>query len=289
DTIDVVPDGHLSIRFLGIDTPEISLQYPNFVGDPNRLKWLSIDKFEQYLIDPFSANYQDSTDYKQALGSELIDYLKNKLNEDTAKNHSELAMMAQRKLEDIVQSEVKKIEEEGKRFRFFMAFADDVMDRYGRFLCYLDTDRDQSDRNGQLTYNEQMLQSGLAVPYFIWPNVDPFIGQQRLVNAIPDINNFQKNINKSTRLKNARDYVKKARESHIGIFGSTNPLKLLPFELRYLSRRQPPDRYVIDLSSNRPKLLKPTQYYIIKNLEDRLFIPEEYVPLFTKSGYEQEL
>jgi hypothetical protein len=79
-----------------------------------------------------------------------------------------------------------------------------------------------------------MLQSGLAAPYFIWPNVDPFIGQQRPVNAIPDINNFQNNINKSKRLKNARNYVKNARESHRGIFDLNDPLKLLAFELRYL-------------------------------------------------------
>jgi hypothetical protein len=80
--------------------------------------------------------------------------------------------------------------------------------------------------------------------------------------------------------------LKKPRESHLGIFDLNNPLKLLTFELRYLCRRQPLDRYAIDLSSDRPKLLKPTQYYTIKNLEDRLFIPEEYVPLF-KAGYEE--
>jgi hypothetical protein len=132
-----------------------------------------------------------------------------------------------------------------------------------------------------------MLQSGLAAPYFIWPNVDPFIGQQRAVKAVPDINNFQTNISKSKRLRDARNYVKRARESHLGIFDLNNPLKLLAFELRYICRRQPPDRYVIDLSSVRPKLLKPTQYSIIKNLEDRLFVPEEYVPLFIKAGYEE--
>jgi hypothetical protein len=88
DTVDIVPDGHLSTRFLGIDTPEMSFEYPNLSGDLNSKKWLSIDKFEQYLTDPFSANYPDSTGYKEALGPGLMDYLKNKLDEHTAKNHS---------------------------------------------------------------------------------------------------------------------------------------------------------------------------------------------------------
>jgi hypothetical protein len=129
-----------------------------------------------------------------------MDYLKNKLDEHTAKNHSGLAMLAQRKLEEIIQLEVTKREEQGREFRFFMAFANEIMDRYGRFLCYLDIDRDPTEHNRQLTYNEQMLQSGLAAPYFIWQNVDPFIGQQRPVKAVPDINNFQTNISKSKRL-----------------------------------------------------------------------------------------
>jgi hypothetical protein len=35
--------------------------------------------------------------------------------------------------------------------------------------------------------------------------------------------------------------------------------------------------------------MNPTEYYIIKNLEDRLFIPEEYMPLFVNSGYEEKM
>jgi hypothetical protein len=55
-----------------------------------------------------------------------------------------------------------------------MAFAHEVTDRYGRFLCYMDTDNKPSKRDGRLTYNERMLKSNLAIPYFIWPNINPF-------------------------------------------------------------------------------------------------------------------
>ena len=95
-----------------------------------------------------------------------------------------MANTARNNLEDIVQQEVNKRKEQGTEFKFFMAFANEIMNRYGRFLCYLDTHREKAERHGQLTYNEHMLQSGLAAPYFIWPNVDPFMGQSRLVDAV---------------------------------------------------------------------------------------------------------
>jgi hypothetical protein len=82
-------------------------------------------------------------------------------------------------------------------------------------------------------------------------------------------------------------FVKKARDSKIGIFDSNSPLLLLPFELRYLARRDPSDRYVLDMFAARPKLISPTRYQIINNVEDRLFIPEEYVPLFKAKGYDE--
>jgi hypothetical protein len=62
-------------------------------------------------------------------------------------------------------------------------------------------------------------------------------------------------------------------------------LRLLPFELRYLSSRKPPHRWVIDLSANDAKLLAPELYYTIENPEDRLFVPDEYRELFESAGW----
>jgi len=45
-----------------------------------------------------------------------------------------------------------------------------------------------------------------------------------------------------------------------GTVDLTDPLRLLPFEVRYLGRRTPPDRWVIDLSKNDSVLLKPLSY-----------------------------
>lgn len=83
-----------------------------------------------------------------------------------------------------------------------------------------------------------------------------------------------------------------ARKKKIGIYSidEDGPLKLQSFELRYLFRRSPPERFVIDMSSvtDTPILLKPTEYYTIPNEEDRLFVDEHYIHLFEKKGYKIE-
>jgi len=55
-----------------------------------------------------------------------------------------------------------------------------------------------------------------------------------------------------------------------------------------LARRRPPNRWVIDLTSNNDVLIKPQNYYTIPNIEDRLFIPEDYVPLLVERGWQKQ-
>jgi hypothetical protein len=81
--------------------------------------------------------------------------------------------------------------------------------------------------------------------------------------------------------------VKEARDAEIGIFDADNTLRLYPFELRFLARRQPPDRWLIDLASDDDRLIVPQKYYTVPNVEDRLFVPAEYVPLFEKKRWKR--
>ena len=71
-----------------------------------------------------------------------------------------------------------------------------------------------------------------------------------------------------------------ARERGSGIWSASDPLRLLPFELRYLARAAPPDRWVIDLSEADNRLLAPQLYARIGLPEDRLFVPPAFVALF---------
>lgn len=46
-----------------------------------------------------------------------------------------------------------------------------------------------------------------------------------------------------------------------------------------------PGRWVIDLAKKQNELLDPQKYYIVE-IEDRLYISPEYVPMFEKKGWE---
>jgi hypothetical protein len=81
-----------------------------------------------------------------------------------------------------------------------------------------------------------------------------------------------------SKLRKARQMV---RQAGIGIYNAADPLRLQAFEVRFLSRQLPPDRWVIDLSKQDDILVHPQSYHTIPNAEDRLFINPEHVPLFT--------
>ena len=77
-----------------------------------------------------------------------------------------------------------------------------------------------------------------------------------------------------------------ARQNGRGVLNPADPLRVYPFELRFLSRRKPPDRWVIDLTAGDDLLRQPQTYHEIPNAEDRLFVAEEYVALFESKGWQ---
>jgi hypothetical protein len=185
-------------------------------------------------------------------------------------------------------------------FRFFLSFAHEVMDRYGRFLGYLNLFQpDENDPQPRpRSYNERLLEAAVANPYFIWPNVDPFRGPSSLASAVPEPGMASRPTSGDNALAETRTCVRAAREARAGVFSEDDPLLLQAFEVRFLSRqstievdrgerevRRPPDRWVIDLSKEDNVLLPPQHYHTIPFPEDRLFVPAEYVPLFVEHGW----
>lgn len=74
DTVNIELDGNVGIRFLGIDTPEISYQFPG------RDTFLKIDPhFVDYLTDPFSDDYPESDRLVNDLTADLVEYLEDRL------------------------------------------------------------------------------------------------------------------------------------------------------------------------------------------------------------------
>jgi len=66
-------------------------------------------------------------------------------------------------------------------------------------------------------------------------------------------------------------------------------LRLQPFELRFSAGKRAPDRLVIDVLSDSGVRLEPTDYPTIEYLENLLYVPAEYVPLFKNNGWQRSM
>jgi endonuclease YncB( thermonuclease family) len=276
DTINVSAVGNFGIRLLGVDAPEISFNLP---GQKQFIS-ISNSRWAAFLSNPFEQQYDEIS-----LLSGLKSYLQNKLDNTVANNHHQHAVAAERGLEALIKKDIEELGQTTENFKFFIAFAHQVMDRYGRLLGYVN--RYEKAEQRPPTYNERLLEAGLVSPYFIFPNINPFRKQGSIRESVPLPGTIDTVVLTERTLRQAREWVKAARQQGKGIFESNNSLQLEPFELRFLAQRRTPERWVIDLSKNDNILLAPQEYYTIPNLEDRLFIPDEYLPLFEEIGWQR--
>lgn len=275
DTITVRPLGNFGVRFLGVDAPEISFELPGRKGFVKT----SDTRWEEFLSDPFAANYKP---FSPELDPELRDYLEERCRAGTGENHGTHAARAWEALQKEVAADMAAQEKTPETFRFFIHFAHEVLDSYGRMLGYINVEQKEEPR--PLSYNERLLRDGFVLPYMIWPNVNPFRKKTTLGDAVPDPGTGAEWAERDGTLNRARDWVAAAREARKGVFRRMGALRLEAFELRFLSRRKPPDRWVMDLSSDRADLLPPQRYFELRT-EDRLYIPGEHVPLFMQKGW----
>ena len=275
DTVTVEADGNLGVRLLGVDAPERALTLPEVAtqavdrrpGEP--FVPLTDERWERFLSDPFA-------DGSLRLRRSLRDHLEPLLGPGCAANHARFAATAKAALRALVESDLEEAGGSREEFRFFMAFASEVLDGYGRLLCYLNRDQPRPPRPP--TYNERLLVAGDVLPYFIWPNGDPLRVQPSLVDAVP-------RPGAAPPLADERAAVAAAREQGLGVWGGDEPQRLFPFELRYLARLTPPERWVIDVAARDDRLLAPQLYPRIDRPEDRLFVGEAFVPLFESRGW----
>lgn len=204
-------------------------------------------------------------------------------------NHRFHGDNAEQALIALVQSDIEALGQNRTTFRYFLAFSFEVFDSFGRFLAFINRHQPNPSNPGPrpLSYNERMLERGAALPYFIWPNIDPFRSSTLLAAVIaPGTAN---DVAQTTpALRRARDFTRQARVNGLGVFNPADPLRFEAFEVRYLGRREVPNRAVIDLSRNDNVLLGPQSYFRIPNPEDRLFIPPAFVPLFVARGWRLE-
>jgi len=126
------------------------------------------------------------------------------------------------------------------------------------------------------------------MPYFIWPNINPWRAQGSILDAVLDPGTAKTTAEADQKLNAAYQAVKAARQGHLGIFDAADPLVIEPFEVRFLSRGQAPNRWVIDLSKNDSVLIKPENYYTIPFPEDRLYIAPEHIGLFIAKNWQKQ-
>ncbi|WP_336215743.1 thermonuclease family protein [Nonomuraea sp. LPB2021202275-12-8] len=281
DTINIAADGNLGVRLLGVDAPEVSFQLPrnpDFPDFPKGFARIGHPAWTTFLADPFAKGYAELP-----LRAALRAHLLTKLGPDAAANHAAHAAPATQALKDMIQGDITEQGHSDATFKLRLAFAYEILDRYGRMLCYVN--REQRDRPRPDPYNERLLEAGHVVPYFIWPNVDPFVRQEgRVADAVPAPGTAG-TIAEEGALGRARHAVQRARAAGLGLWDHAAPLAVLPFELRFLAQRRAPDRYVLDLSDTARELLHPQSYFRVPHPEDRLFVNAEHAPLFAQKGW----
>lgn len=277
DTINVRALGNFGARFLGVDAPEISFTLP---GQSNFLR-LDDPGWDQFLANPFDNQKYGPLTLEPGLKQFLLSHLGSQIGH----NQYHHAVIAERVLEQEVVKDITALGQTPADFAFFFAFAYEILDRYGRLLGYINSYQRQGPGPRFVDYNSRLLKQGVVSPYFIWPNLNPFRRASSLLNAVVKPGTAKKVADGEVTLRNAREWVQSARQQGIGLFDRQNPLRLEPFEVRYLAQRRAPNRWVIDLSQNSDQLIPPQRYYTVPNTEDRLFIPEEFLALFKEAGW----
>ena len=275
DTIIIQTMRYFGIRFLGIDTTEQKIPLPG----ENSFTPLSDPRWDTFLSDPFASG-------ELPYSAGLTTYLQDRTGPGVAANHKKLGDASEKLLEEYVQTDLNQMDVPKEGFAFYLHFAFEIMDRYGHFLCQIN--RYQPDSNVPSprppSYNIRMLKAGLASPYFIWPNINPWRERSSILGAVFAPGTANDIAQTDDKLRQARDAVKEARQNQVGIFDAADPLRIEPFEIRYMSRNTSPSRWVVDLSKNDNLLIHPENYYTIPFAEDRLFISSQHVPLFVEAG-----
>jgi hypothetical protein len=281
DTAGIHIEGRGSVRFLGVDTPEKNFS----LAGSSAQRRLDSAEWEAYLTDPFLPQFGPFD-----LDTDLANHLRTRTGSGAGINHRVHGDFAERALIGLIQADMDALGQTPSTFGYFLSFSFEVFDSFGRFLAFINRNQPNGNSPGPRppTYNERMLEQGAAMPFFVWPNIDPFRESPSILDAVIAPGTASQVAGTTSGLRRARELVRQARASGIGVFNPSNPLRFEAFEVRYLGRREAPNRAVIDLSRNDNVLLQPQHYFRVPHAEDRLFIPPTFVPLFVSRGWRLE-
>ena len=168
DTIGVHVAGSGSIRFLGIDTPEKSFELPI----PGGAQGVSIPRGGILtLTDPFLPQFRPLP-----LHAPLADHLRTTHRPRGWRGPSSPRRQRQASAAPLVESDMTTLGQDLDTFGYFLALLIRGIRRLRTLPGFHQPEpaRRQQPRPAPPSYNQRMLEAGAALPYFIWPNVDPF-------------------------------------------------------------------------------------------------------------------
>jgi endonuclease YncB( thermonuclease family) len=157
DTVTVRALGNLAVRFLGVDAPEESLP---LLGNDN---FVSIDnpKWDTFLNDPFASPLPP---FKPALTKGLREHLAARFGAGAAKNHADHSDAARAAFIGEGERDMQTLSKTKDDFEFFLGFAHEVMDGYGRLLAYINRAQPNAEQPAPrpISYNERLLEQGMV-------------------------------------------------------------------------------------------------------------------------------
>ena len=226
DTVALDPLGGLSVRFLGVDAPEVSFTLPG--GAPDRFLPITEEAWVEVLDDPLSASLPP---FDPPLTSGLRAHLTDQAGPGTAANHAQLAREATLAMRGEVTRDMTELGQEANHFQFFLAFAGEVMDRYGRLLCYLNRDEPEPGPGGRPdSYNERLLAAAGSPRTSSGPTSTHSGGATSTVTAVPRRGTANVLAERESSLQRPRlGSSRPCRRSRLVPAGKT--LRLFPFEL----------------------------------------------------------
>jgi endonuclease YncB( thermonuclease family) len=187
-----------------------------------------------------SLYYLRKSGFLNRLNHQLREWLEPRLTQESIRVNKLLGFEAKDYLESILEKNL------------VLSLGIQPFDRYGRMLVYL------SGQN-QGSYNFKMVETGYAIPYFIYPN------------AVSPTEKGEFNYDTMVKMSDAAI---KAHESDLGLWAHNNVL--IPMELRYLTRREFPVKYCADLVND---VIHPPYHYFKVPIEDRLFFTRKMLLL----------
>jgi len=241
------PTVQLPIRMLGMDAPEL-----HYKGASAKNPGKYDAAMERFL-----------TSFGRGLNTGLKKHLEKRLKNKPCTFQIEAGKTAFEHFEKMVQERLDRgIGANGKPLkprRLFVMVSEEVFDRHGRLLAYVNAAYTKKERENipltkRPTFNLQMVQEGHAISLLIYPNIP-----------------------KPADLKLMQTAVKKARIGRKGMWNKPESI-LLPYEFRWIvdtigGGRQGPDRFCADITTS--DLFPPGQYYRVVPENRLFFYPED--------------